>query len=285
MISRRVANPEDLPVYRRYIREIKKFPLLSKEEEIILFQKIKKKDRKAFNRVVCSNLRFVIKIALLYRGQGLSLNDLINEGNLGLMEAVKRFDLQKKVKFTSYAVWWIRHAIVQAIFEKARLVRISAQKELLLRRINKHASEGHYVAEGGHTIDARALSRKLGYSWEQMEKVLEMGQRHSSLYSPFSNDSNDLLVDRLQDTDIEYPDESLDRRSFRNYLDKFLNSLKSMERKVIVLFFGLESNKVLNLREISEVMGISKERVRQIKESALDKLRQTKFRMDYLQAA
>jgi RNA polymerase primary sigma factor len=285
MVSGRSRIFEDFHLYKQYVKEIKKYPLLTREEERSLFMRLSKGDKRASKKLVCSNLRFVVKIALLYRGQGLSITELINEGNVGLIESIRRYDLIKKVRFTSYAVWWIRHAIVQAVFEKARLVRISAQKELMLRRIRKYSPESKYVSNGGHSIDAYALGKKMGMTEKQMQKTIEMGQHHSSLSSPYNDDSNDVLMDKIQDNSVEYPDDSVMKKSVSAYLEENLNSLKPLEKKVIVYFFGLNANKFMNLREIAEVIGLSKERVRQLKESALDKLRGLKFDRDFLLAA
>jgi RNA polymerase primary sigma factor len=276
---------EDFHLYKQYVKEIRKYPLLSREEELDLFERNAKGDSRAFRKLVCSNLRFVVKIALLYRGQGLSITDLINEGNVGLIESIRRYDPIKKVRFTSYAVWWIRHAIVQSVFEKARLVRISAQKELMLRRMKRFGPESKFVANGGQTIDAYALAKKMGFTEKQMEKILEMGQRHMSLSSPCGADSNDVLMDKIEDSSIESPDEKIQNQSISSYVENNLNLLKPMEKKVLVFFFGLKANKFMNLREIAEVMGLSKERVRQLKESALEKLRTLNSDWKFLQTA
>jgi RNA polymerase primary sigma factor len=281
----KVKNPEEFRLYNQYLRDIRKYPLLSGDEEKKVLQQVQKGSRKARDKLVCSNLKFVIKVAFLYRGQGLTLTELINEGNIGLIEAAVRYDAAKKVKFTSYAVWWIRQSIVQAIFEKARLVRISAQKELILRRIGKNSPVVKQFTGGSSRIDAESLAEKMGYTPEQMEKILEMGQQPSSLNAPLFSDSNDAYIDVIKDTSFGDSDSSAEEKSLHAFLSRALERLSSKERKVIELFFGFGYNRAFTLGEIGEIFMLSKERVRQIKESGLEKLKHMKLEKGYLLAA
>ena len=276
---------EDLNLYYQYIRDIDRYPLLSKDEERELLRRIKGKDPGALKKLVCSNLKFVINVAFKYRGQGFALPELINEGNIGLIEAAERFDLNKKIRFISYAVWWIRQTITRAIAEKARIVRISAEKELIIRRINKHNAHMQYVINGGLKIDARDLGKRMGYKTKQMEKILEMGQFHSSLDQPLDSDSGRSMINVLKDPDCEDSDEMAILESRNAFLARSLRKLSSREQKVLKMYYGIDSHKGLSLEDIGDLIGLSKERVRQIKEEGLENLRKFELPRELLLAA
>jgi len=221
----------------------------------------------------------------MYKSQGFSLPELINEGNIGLIEAAKRFDLNKNIRFISYAVWWIRQSITRAIAEKSRMVRISAEKELVLRRMNKVTNKMKYITNGGLQIDAEDLAKKMGYSKEKVEKILEMGQHHSSLDKPIDSDSGATLMDLMCDTEIESTDDSSIVNSRNAILNEKLNCLTLQEQKVLKMYYGIGICKGLSLEEIGDLIGLSKERVRQIKEKGLANLRKFELPQELLLVA
>lgn len=260
-------------LYYQYIKDISKYPLLKKGEEAALLQLVQTGDQKAIHKLVCSNLKFVINVAFMYKNQGFSLPELINEGNIGLIEAAKRFDINRKLKFISYAVWWIRQAITRAIAERARVVRISAEKELILRRFSKHNVPMRQTIGGGTQIDTEVLGSKMGYTGRQIEKIMEMGLRHSSLDQSLNGEDGTSVMDILEDTHTDRPDISTNLNSQRKFVSRLLHKLSEQERTVLSMYFGISHHEALNLEEIGEIIGLSKERVRQIKEKGLANLR------------
>jgi RNA polymerase primary sigma factor len=182
-------------IYNQYIKDVSKYPLLEREEEKRLIKLASQGHRPAMNKLVVSNLKFVINIAFMYKNQGLTINELINEGNLGLMEAARRFDAKQKIKFISYAVWWIRQSITRAIAEKARVVRISAEKELVLRRLNKKSRRLVQTIGGQYVMDYNEISQSTDYTPEQVENILKMGLRHASLDAPVGEDGESNLLE------------------------------------------------------------------------------------------
>jgi RNA polymerase primary sigma factor len=272
-------------LYQKYINDIVRFPLLGAEEEKVILQKAKQGCKKALDRLVCAHLRFVIKVACVYKGRGLPVIDLINEGNIGLMEALKRYDPSRNIKFTSYSVWWIRQAIIHALFKKARLVRISSEKELILRRIQTHSPVLVETAGGGRKINAAHVGKQMGYSSKQIEKILELGQHHSSLDAALYADSNTSYLNRLPESSFIGPEESANLHSLNNFLFSAMDELNIRERKIITCSFGLTENKPMNLREMADLFGLSRERIRQIKEDALEKMRNAKVKENVLLAA
>jgi RNA polymerase primary sigma factor len=266
-------NWDGASLYYQYIKDISRYPLLTRPEEVELLKRVKAGDQKAMNRLVCSNLKFVINVAFMYKNQGFSLPELINEGNLGLIEAAKRFDVTRELKFISYAVWWIRQAITRAIAERARLVRISAEKELILRRFSKHHVPMRQTVGGGMQVDTDALGKKMGYSGRQIEKIMEMGLRHSSLDEPLGEGEGASIMDVIEDTHTESPDSFTEATSRNEFVKDMLEKIPQQEREVLSLYFGIGHHQALNLEEIGEVIGLSKERVRQIKEKGLASLR------------
>jgi len=266
-----IRNERD--IYVQYLNDISKYPLLSREQEVLLLKKIRQGNRAAMDLLVKSNLRFVVNIANLYRGQGLDVGELISEGNMGLMEAARRFDPDQKIKFISYAVWWVRQNITRAIAEKGRMVRISAEKELVLRRFNKKGGKLRQVVGGSYVLDPESLAGVSKYKADAIEKILQMGNRTSSLDAPVGEDGESTLGDCLAaenastDTLAEVNDRS---RVFGKVLN---DNLSSQEQDILKLYFGFKMDSDLNLKEIAPMVGLSKERVRQLKESALAKLR------------
>jgi RNA polymerase primary sigma factor len=249
-------------LYNKYLEEVQRYPLLTPDEERKLVKAAGRGSKSAFNKLITANLKFVVKVAFMYLGQGLPIGDLINEGNIGLMEAAKRYKSGKNVKFTSYAVWWIRQAIVKAIQDKARLVRISAEKELILRRIQKQIHQSNDIDFEGDRPDAEQLSRKFGLSKKKINAVLSVAQGYVSLSRRPFGDSNASYMDLLEDKTAEEPDSVLHQRSLSKVVARLFEALSEKEQKVIRYFFGLNNNKIMNLREISDILGLSKERVR-----------------------
>lgn len=260
-------------IYFQYLKDISKYPLLTVAEEKILLKEVAKGNKAALNKLVRSNLKFVVNIANLYKGQGLDVNELINEGNMGLIEAAQRFNPEQKIKFISYAVWWVRQNITRAIAEKARLVRISAEKELVLRRFNRHGGVLRQTIGGNVSIDPESLEGLTRYKAKDIEKILMMANKATSLDTPVGEDGDSTLQDCIPSEGA--PTDALAK--FNNKKDVFkkvLNeNLNEQEQKVIGLYYGLEEDLDLNLKEIAPVVGLSKERVRQLKETALAKLR------------
>ncbi|MBO5951081.1 MAG: RNA polymerase sigma factor RpoD/SigA [Fibrobacteraceae bacterium] len=260
-------------IYFQYLKDISKYPLLTVAEEKILLKEVAKGNKAALNKLVRSNLKFVVNIANLYKGQGLDVNELINEGNMGLIEAAQRFNPDQKIKFISYAVWWVRQNITRAIAEKARLVRISAEKELVLRRFNRHGGVLRQTIGGNVSIDPESLEGLTRYKAKDIEKILMMANKATSLDTPVGEDGDSTLQDCIASEGA--PTDALAK--FNNKKDVFkkvLNeNLNEQEQKVIGLYYGLEEDLDLNLKEIAPVVGLSKERVRQLKETALAKLR------------
>ena len=260
-------------LYYQYIKDISKYPLLTKDQELKLLLRIKAGDQSAINKLVCANLKFVINVAFIYKNQGFSLPELINEGNIGLIEAAKRFDVNRKLKFISYAVWWIRQAITRSIAERARIVRISAEKELILRRFSKQNAPMRQVIGGGAQIDADVLGKQMGYTERQIEKIMEMGLRHSSLDDSLNGEEGSSIMDVIEDTHTEAPDVPSTQASQRKFVSRLLDRLNEQEKTVLSMYFGINYHEPLNLEEIGEIIGLSKERVRQIKEKGLTNLR------------
>ncbi len=263
-------------IYFQYLNNIAKYPLLTREQEVLLLKKISEGDRRALDLLIKSNLKFVVNIANLYKGQGLDVNELINEGNIGLIEAAHRFDPKQKIKFISYAVWWIRQNITRAISEKARLVRISAEKELVLRRFNRVGTQTRQVVGGQYTIDPQSLEGASRYKAHEIEKILMMGNKSASMETPVGEDGDmtlgDCLADETERTDA-FAEKQDQLENMREILDE---NLTAQENRVIGLYYGMDVDADLNLKEIGRIVGLSKERVRQVKENALAKLRENR---------
>lgn len=264
---------DDRDVYFQYLNDISKYPLLTKEQEKVLLQKVREGSREAMDMLVKANLRFVVNIANLYKGQGLDVNELINEGNMGLIEAARRFDHSQKIKFISYAVWWVRQNITRAIAERGRLVRISAEKELVLRRFAKKGGKMRQVVGGGLMLDPKSLEGVSKYKADDIEKILMMGNKSASLDTPVNDEGDMTLGDTIAATEFR-TDELAERNNRTKLFDKAMkNSLSDQEEEIIKLYFGFKMDSDLNLKEIAPMVGLSKERTRQLKDSALEKLR------------
>ncbi|MBN1637480.1 MAG: RNA polymerase sigma factor RpoD/SigA [Ignavibacteriales bacterium] len=254
----------------RYLIEIGKDDLLTPQEEIDLAIKIKKGDQFALDRLVRCNLRFVVSVAKQFQNQGLSLGDLINEGNLGLIKAAKRFDETRGFKFISYAVWWIRQAILQAIAEQTRVVRIPMNKQGNLVKVNKAISKIEQEFE--RQPSESELAEMLEMNVSEITDTLKVSGRQVSVDAPFSQNEDNGYLDVLKN-DSPSPDEKLMGESLRVEIDRALSTLSEKESEVIRLYFGLNREHCLTLEEIGEKFDLTRERVRQIKEKAIRRLK------------
>jgi len=274
MSSPMKENWDGAALYNMYIKDIQRYPLMTRTEERAVLDKLAKGDDRAKQKLILSNLRFVVNVAFLYRNQGLALPELINEGNIGLVEAANRFDTSRDLKFISYAVWWIRQSITRAIAEKARTVRISAEKELVLRRFSKMNHPVTQAIGGAWVTDSVELGRRMEMSSEAVEKVIEMGQRSASLDSKLDDDGDTSLLDMIRDDTATLPDADAEASDEMEGIETLIGSLPDTERKVLCMYFGIGFGDAFNLQEIGKIVGLSKERVRQIKEKALSRLRE-----------
>ena len=254
-----------------YLREIGETPLISAKEEVLLAKRIRLGDQKALEKLTKANLRFVVSVAKQYQNQGLSLADLINEGNIGLIKAAKRFDETRGFKFISYAVWWIRQAILQALAEQSRIVRLPLNRVGTLHKIGKISST--LQQEYGREPSAKEIAKELSLTEGEVSDTLKISNSHLSLDAPFSVSEDNSLIDILEDEMQPSPDESLLDDSLRVEIEKALDSLTPREAEVINLYFGLNHEKPLTLEEIGARFSLTRERVRQIKEKAIRRLR------------
>ena len=255
-----------------YLHEINKTPLLTREQEQEIARQIRDGDKDALDRLVKANLRFVVSIAKQYSNQGLSLEDLINDGNLGLIKAAHRFDEKRGYKFISYAVWWIRQAMLQSLAEHSRIVRLPLNRAGTLYRIGKASRQ--LDQELGRAPSAGEIAKKLNLSEEEVEDTMHIANTHVSLDDPYSNDQDDsALVDYLMDENAEMPDEHTYERALSDDMERALDTLSEREKLILMLYFGLSSEEPMTLEEIGKKLGLTRERIRQIKEKAIIRLR------------
>ncbi len=255
----------------QYLRDISVYPLINREEEVLLAQKIRLKDQEALDKLVRSNLRFVVSVAKKYQNQGVSLSDLINEGNLGLIRAAHKFDETKGIKFISYAVWWIRQSILQALAEQSRIVRVPLNRAGALHRIGKRAST--LLQELGRQPTHLEIAEGLDITEEEVAKTMLISQVHLSLDAPMTPGEDNRLLDYLPDNTNRTPDEQTFEKALSEAIEESLAGLKERESKILRLYFGLDGQDPMTLEDIGTLLGITRERVRQIKEKALLKLR------------
>jgi len=261
----------------KYLHDIGKEELITPEEEVELAKRIKRGDQEALEKLTKANLRFVVSVAKQYQHQGLSLPDLINEGNLGLIKAAKKFDETKGFKFISYAVWWIRQCILQALAEQSRIVRLPLNKIGALNKINKAFSQLEQEHEREPSPDE--VANTLDLPEDKVASTLELSGRHLSVDAPFQDGEENSLLDVLQNNDSPDTDGNLMNESLSQEIERTLNTLPEKESNVIRSFYGI-GKKQMSLEEIGESIGISRERTRQIKEKAIKHLRQkTKNRL------
>lgn len=272
-ISKSITNRESQSI-EKYLQEIGKVDLITAEEEVELAKRIKKGDQEALEKLVKANLRFVVSVAKQYQNNSLSLNDLINEGNVGLVKAAQKFDETKGFKFISYAVWWIRQSIMQALAEQSRLVRLPLNKVGSLSKINQAFAELEQKYEREPTPEELAEVLELGA--EEIETTMRVSTRPVSVDAPFVEGENNSLLDVLENDGADKTDEYMVySHSLSVETERSLSSLTERERDVIKLFFGIGVPYPMSLEDIGEKFGLTRERVRQIKDKAIEKLRST----------
>jgi RNA polymerase primary sigma factor len=272
-IAKQVTNRETASL-DKYLTEIGRVDLITADEEVILAQQIRAGDHAALERLTKANLRFVVSVSKQYQNQGLGLPDLINEGNLGLIKAAQRFDETRGFKFISYAVWWIRQSILQAIAEQARIVRLPLNKIGSLSKINKMFARLEQRFEREPSVMEVAL--ELEMSEQEVKDALRNSGRHISMDAPLTqgDDSAGTMYDIMQSDDSPNPENALINESLRQEIARALTTLSQREADIVALYFGLNGNKVLTLEEIGEKFELTRERVRQIKEKAVRRLKQ-----------
>ena len=254
-----------------YLKEISRYPLITRDEEARLARRIREGDQQALEKLCRSNLRFVVSVAKKYQNQGVALADLINEGNVGLIRAAHKFDETKGIKFISYAVWWIRQAILQALAEQSRIVRVPLNRAGTLHRIGRRSSA--LLQELGREPSAEEIALEMDIPIEEVRRTMSITQAHLSLDAPLTPGEDNKLLDYLPDDVSPPPDESAFEGALRASIQDSLDSLKPREAKILKLYYGLDGNEAMTLEEIGSVLGITRERVRQIKEKALNRLR------------
>ncbi|MBN1159215.1 MAG: sigma-70 family RNA polymerase sigma factor [Bacteroidales bacterium] len=269
-IVKQVTNRET-PSLDKYLHEIGKVELLSSEEEVELARRIKNGDEKAMNKLVQANLRFVVSVSKQYQNQGLSLPDLINEGNLGLIKAAQRFDETRGFKFISYAVWWIRQSILQALAEQARIVRLPLNKIGSINRINKAFAELEQSFEREPSF--QEIAEMLEMAPDDVKEAMKSAGRHVSMDAPIIEDEDNTLYDIMLSKDSPSPDKGLLTDSLRKEIERVLSTLTYREANILRLYFGLNTKYQYTLEEIGEEFNLTRERVRQIKEKAIKRLK------------
>jgi RNA polymerase primary sigma factor len=255
----------------KYLEEIGGYSPLAPEEEVDLARLIRKGNARALDKLVKANLRFVISVAKEYQGQGLPLQDLISEGNLGLIKAAQRFDETRGFKFISYAVWWIRQSILQALAEHSRVVRLPLNRVGAINKVGRALEE--LEKKYGREPSMEEIADKMEMTAYEVADVLKTSARHLSLDEPFKEDEGNSLLDILESDRYAPPDDTLMQESLQVEIDKVLSTLKPREAEIIRLYFGLDGDRPLTLEEIGEHFKLTRERVRQIKEKALRRLR------------
>ncbi|MEE2905733.1 MAG: RNA polymerase sigma factor RpoD/SigA [Gemmatimonadota bacterium] len=256
----------------QYLQEISQYPLIDRAEEARLAKLIRKGEEEALDKLVRSNLRFVVSVAKKYQNQGVPLSDLINEGNLGLIRAAHKFDETKGIKFISYAVWWIRQAILQALAEQSRIVRVPLNRAGALYRVGRQKS--NLLQELGREPTVEEIAQELDVTREEVERTLAIQQSHLSLDAPMQpGDEKGRLLDYLPDQFSPGPEDEAYEHALKATVQDALSSLKEREAKILRLYYGLDGQDPMTLEDIGSLLGITRERVRQIKEKALVRLR------------
>ena len=268
-ITKSITNRESASL-DKYLQEIGKEELITVEEEVELAQRIRKGDQEALEKLTKANLRFVVSVAKQYQNQGLSLPDLINEGNLGLIKAAEKFDETRGFKFISYAVWWIRQSILQALAEQSRIVRLPLNQVGSLNKINK--AFARFEQEHERTPSPEELANELELPTEKVTDTLRVAGRHVSVDAPFADGEDNSLLDVLVNPDSPNADRGLINESLATEVDRALETLTERERDIIRYFFGIGCSE-MTLEEIGEKFDLTRERVRQIKEKAIRRLR------------
>jgi RNA polymerase primary sigma factor len=271
-ITKQVTN-RDTPSLDKYLQEIGRVELITPEDEVVLARKIKAGDNEALKKLVKANLRFVVSVAKQYQNQGITLPDLINEGNLGLMKAAQRFDETRGFKFISYAVWWIRQAILQALAEQSRIVRLPVNKIGSINRINRAFARLEQNFEREPT--SQEIADLLEMIPEDVKEALKTNGRTVSMDAPISSEEENTMYDMIPNTDAPSPDRNLINESLAYEIERALCTLSPREAKVLKLYFGLGMKHPYTLEEIGEELSLTRERVRQIKEKAIKRIQFT----------
>jgi len=270
-ITKSITNRESQSL-EKYLQEIGKVELISPEEEVKLAIRIKQGDQRALDKLTKANLRFVVSVAKQYQNQGLTLPDLINEGNLGLIKAAQRFDETRGFKFISYAVWWIRQSILQALAEQSRIVRLPLNKVGLTNRIQKAYSQLEQEFE--REPSAEELAEMLELEIDEVSSTLGIGGRHISVDTPLSEGEDNTLIDVLENPNAERAETNIEHKeSLKQEIDRSLKTLTERQKEVICFFFGIGVDHPMSLEDIGERFNLTRERVRQIKDKAITKLR------------
>ncbi|MGC8823204.1 MAG: sigma-70 family RNA polymerase sigma factor [Bacteroidales bacterium] len=280
-ITKSITNRESASL-DKYLQEIGREELITVEEEVELAQRIKKGDKAALEKLTRANLRFVVSVAKQYQNQGLTLPDLINEGNLGLMKAAEKFDETRGFKFISYAVWWIRQSILQALAEQARIVRLPLNQIGSLNRI--HKAYALFEQEHERAPTHEELAQLLDMPKDKLAETMRVSGKHVSVDAPLLDGEDSTLLDVMSNPDSPLADKALIRESLTKEVERALETLTEREREIIKCFFGIGCTE-MSLDEIAEKLGLTRERVRQIKEKAIRRLRhshRSKFLKDYL---
>ncbi|NJX15824.1 sigma-70 family RNA polymerase sigma factor [Tamlana crocina] len=271
-ITKQVTNRESKSL-DKYLQDISKIPMITAEEEVELAQRIKQGDQKALEKLTTANLRFVVSVSKQYQNQGLKLPDLINEGNAGLVKAAKRFDETRGFKFISYAVWWIRQAILQALAEQSRIVRLPLNKIGSINKINKaysHLEQTHERAPSAHEI-----AKNLDLTESNVKQSLKISGRHVSMDAPLKEGEDFSLYDVVKTDEMPNPDSDLIQDSLNVEVNRALDTLSEKEAEVIRHYYGISKKHPMSLQEIGDAFGLTRERVRQIKEKGIRRLRHT----------
>lgn len=274
-ITKSITNRESASL-DKYLQEIGREELLSVADEVELAQKIRNGDQNALERLTRANLRFVVSVAKQYQNQGLSLPDLINEGNLGLIRAAQKFDETRGFKFISYAVWWIRQSILQALAEQSRIVRLPLNQVGSLNKITKELSK--FEQENERRPSHEELAERLGMPVDKVSDTLKVSGRHISVDAPFVEGEDNSLLDVLTNDDTPLADQSLNQESLSKEVDRALKQLHEREREIVKMFFGIGYPE-MTLEEIGDKFDLTRERVRQIKEKAIKRLKGSKSRL------
>ena len=268
-INTSITNRESESL-EKYLQEIGKEELLTVDEEVELAQRIQKGDKRALEKLTRANLRFVVSVAKQYQNRGLSLPDLIDEGNIGLIKAAEKFDETRGFKFISYAVWWIRQSILQAIAEQSRLVRMPLNQQSALSRVTQEANK--FEQEHERKPSSEELMQLVDLPQDKIDDALNAHTRHVSMDAPFADGEDSSLIDVMEDTNSPMADRELVRESLRAEIENALKTLSTKERSVIEALYGINSPE-MTMEEVGEKYGLSRERVRQIKEKAIRRLR------------
>lgn len=274
-ISKQLTNRE-ITSLDKYLQEIGRLEMITPDEEVILAQKIKQGDQRALDKLTKANLRFVVSVAKQYQNQGMSLPDLINEGNVGLIKAAQRFDETRGFKFISYAVWWIRQSILQALAEQSRIVRLPLNKIGSMNKINKTFAKLEQEYE--RTPNYEEVAATLDISDLEVKESMRHTGKHLSMDAPLANDEDNTMYDFMRSEDNATPESELMYESLKTEINRAVSTLSHKEADIIRMFFGLDGYTPMTLDEIGEKFDLTRERVRQIKEKAIKRLKQTSSR-------